>query len=54
MSLGTPETSGRIGEGVDFGSAGQPPRMVEMRFSNKEANWLVGAQIGTTLMEGHW
>ena len=38
--LGTPETSGRIGEGLTLEvQAGQAPRMMEMRFSKKEVGW---------------
>lgn len=38
--LRTSETPGRIGEGIDFGSAStSAPRMMEMRFSKKEVGW---------------
>lgn len=54
VSLGTPETSGRIGEGIDFGSASTSGPENDGNEIVKEGSWLVGVCIGTRFLEGHW
>lgn len=53
VSLGTPEASGRIGDGIDFGSASESGPQNDRNEIFKEGNWLVGVCIGTRFLESH-
>lgn len=53
VSLGTPETSGRIDEEIDFGSASRWGPQNDRNEIFKEGNWMVGVCIGTRFLEGH-
>ena len=52
--LGTPETSDRIGEGIDFGSASRSGPQNDGNEIFKEGSWLVAVCTGTRFLEGHW
>ena len=51
--LGTPETSGRIGEGIDFGSASRSGPQNDGKEIFK-GSWSVAVCTGTRFLEGHW
>lgn len=50
MSLGTHETSGRTGEKIAW-DCRSAFRVVELRFANKEGNWLGAACSGHISLE---